>query len=86
MMRALVLVGLAACAHTPDLPLRMETPAPQGEQVGSFKATAGTDLFDRHWLAEGTQKGVLVIQHGLRDHSDNYDHLARRAAAAGFSV
>ena len=32
------------------------------------------------------EKGVLIIQHGLRDHSDNYDHLARRAAAAGFSV
>ncbi|MFT3691534.1 MAG: alpha/beta hydrolase [Kofleriaceae bacterium] len=85
-MKALPLVLLAACAHTPDLPLRMESPAPQGEEVGTWKAADGTDLFKRHWLPTAPQKGVLVIQHGLRDHSDNYDHLARRAAAAGFSV
>jgi alpha-beta hydrolase superfamily lysophospholipase len=37
-------------------------------------------------VADQAAEGVLIIQHGLRDHSDNYDHLARRAAAAGFAV
>jgi acylglycerol lipase len=78
-------VVLAACAHTPNLDLRPE-PAPSGEDVGSFDAKDGTKLWRRHWAPTAPEKGVLIIQHGLRDHSDNYDHLARRAAAAGFSV
>ena len=80
-----VVVALAACAHTPNLDLRPE-PAPAGEDVGSFVAKDGTKLWRRHWPATAPEKGVLIIQHGLRDHSDNYDRLARRAAAAGISV
>jgi alpha-beta hydrolase superfamily lysophospholipase len=83
---SLAVVLLAACAHTPDLRLRPETTPPAGEEVGSFDAHDGMKLFSRHWLATAPIKGVLIIQHGLRDHSDNYDHFARRAAAAGFSV
>jgi acylglycerol lipase len=86
-MRTLPLVVLlAACAHAPNLPLRPEAKAPEGEDVGSFAAKDGTQLWRRHWLATGETKGVLIIQHGLRDHSDNYDHLARKLVAAGFSV
>ncbi len=86
-MKSLGLVVLAACAHAPDLALRPEpAPAPAGEAVGSFAAHDGTQLWRRHWLPTAPEKGVLIIQHGLRDHSDNYDHFARRAAAAGFSV
>lgn len=81
-----VAIALSACAHAPTLDLRPENPAPQGQEVGSFDAFDGTKLWRRRWVPTGTQKGVLIIQHGLRDHSDNYDHLARRAAAAGFAV
>jgi acylglycerol lipase len=77
---------LAACADTPNLPLRPEPTAPPGEDVASFDAHDGTKLWRRHWLPTAPEKAVLIIQHGLRDHSDNYDRLARRAAAAGFSV
>lgn len=85
---ALAVLAVTACAHTPNLDLRPE-PAPPGEEVGSFTAHDGTKLWRRHWLPAAPDqqvKGILIIQHGLRDHSDNYDHLARRAAAAGFSV
>jgi len=85
-LHVLVVVLLAACAHTPNLDLRPEAAPPAGEEVGSFDAHDGTKLFRRHWLATAPTKGVLIIQHGLRDHSDNYDRFARRAAAAGFSV
>ncbi len=84
-VKLLLAVLLAACAHTPDLALRPEA-APPGEEVASFTAHDGTQLWRRHWLPTAPEKGVLIIQHGLRDHSDNYDHLARRAAAQGFSV
>lgn len=80
-----VILGVAACAHTPNLELRPEA-APPGEEVAAFDAHDGTKLWRRHWLPTAPEKGILIIQHGLRDHSDNYDHLARRAAAAGFSV
>jgi alpha-beta hydrolase superfamily lysophospholipase len=82
---ALLVVAASACAHTPNLDLRPE-PAPPGEEVAAFDAHDGTKLWRRHWLPTAPEKGILIIQHGLRDHSDNYDHLARRAAAAGFSV
>ncbi len=82
-----LMLALFACAHAPNVPFRPETPAPAGEEVGSFQAADGTQLFRRKWPATSApQKGVLIIQHGLNDHSDNYDHLARRAAAAGFAV
>ncbi|MEO8554046.1 MAG: lysophospholipase [Kofleriaceae bacterium] len=84
-MKAFALFLVAACAHTPNLELRPE-PAPAGEEVGSFDAHDGTKVWRRHWLPTAPEKGVLIIQHGLRDHSDNYDHLARRAAALGLSV
>ena len=88
MSRSLVwMIGIvAACAHTPDLALRPETAAPEGQEVASFDARDGTKLWRRKWPATAPQKGVLIIQHGLRDHSQNYDHLARRAAAAGITV
>jgi acylglycerol lipase len=82
----LALVVVAACAHTPNLELRPEAPAPAGQEVGTFEAADGTKLWHRKWLPTAPQKGVLIIQHGLRDHGGNYDHLARRAAAAGFAV
>jgi len=86
-MRVVPLVFLlVACAHTPNLALRPEAQAPQGEEVASFDAHDGTKLWRRKWVPAAPQKGVLIIQHGLRDHSDNYDRLARRAAAAGFAV
>ena len=81
-----VVVAWAGCAHAPDLPLRSEAVAPAGEEVGSFDAHDGTKLWRRHWLPTAPERGVLIIQHGLRDHSDNYDRLARRATAMGFSV
>jgi len=86
MARWLVLFALVACAHTPNLELRPEASAPEGQEVGSFAARDGTKLWRRKWLPTAPQKGVLIIQHGLRDHSDNYDRLARRAAAAGIAV
>jgi alpha-beta hydrolase superfamily lysophospholipase len=57
-----------------------------GQEVASFEAADGTKLWRRRWTRTGAQRGVLVIQHGLRDHSENYDRLARRAVSAGFSV
>ena len=74
---AVLFVAASACAHTPNLDLRPE-PAPPGEEVAAFSAHDGTKLWRCHWLPTAPKKGILIIQHGLRDHSDNYDHLAPR--------
>ncbi|HTR51503.1 MAG TPA: lysophospholipase [Kofleriaceae bacterium] len=77
---------VAACAHTPDLPLRPDPSPPAGSTTEVFVAGDGTKLLARKWAASGDVKGALVIVHGLKDYSARYAHLASRAAAAGFDV
>lgn len=51
-----------------------------------LEALDGTRLFHRWWNAVPPRRGVLLIVHGLKDHSARYDHLARPAAALGLEV
>ena len=76
---------VSACAHTPNLPLRPDPSPPAGSTTETITAPDGTQLFARHWPAPET-RGVLVIMHGLKDHSARYADFAARAASAGFSV
>lgn len=89
----LLALVLAACAHTPDLPLRPDPRPPAGSTVETFTANDGTQLLMRHWAAGGAPQGApaetraaVVIMHGLKDYSARYDALAARLAAAGYSV
>ena len=34
-------------------------------------------LFYRHWAAEGVPQGVVLISHGLGEHSGRYDDVAQ---------
>jgi alpha-beta hydrolase superfamily lysophospholipase len=89
MTRPLALVALAAvaaCAHTPNLPLRPDPSPPAGSTTETITARDGTQLFARHWAATGDTRGVLVIMHGLKDHSTRYAALASRLASTGYSV
>ncbi len=85
-MRSLALVALAACAHTPDLPVRPDPSPPAGSTAEVITARDRTQLYARHWAATGDVRGVVVIMHGLKDYSARYASLASRAAAAGFVV
>jgi alpha-beta hydrolase superfamily lysophospholipase len=85
-MRALLLLALAACAHTPDLPLRPDPSPPAGSTTETITAPDGTHLLARHWAAAGNTRGVVVIMHGLKDYSARYAVLASRLAAGGYSV
>ena len=54
---------------------------------GSFKGTGGVTLFSRSWQNPGREKrAILVILHGLKDHSGRYSELAAAAVQSGFSV
>ncbi len=87
-MRTLVLFTLllAACAHTPDLPLRPDPSPPAGSTVETFEARDGTTLFERQWKPAGEPKAAVVIVHGLLDYSARYGDLATRLTAAGYAV
>ncbi|HEV7559650.1 MAG TPA: alpha/beta hydrolase, partial [Kofleriaceae bacterium] len=84
-MRLAAAVVLAACAHTPDLPLRPDPSPPAGSTTDVFVARDGTQLLSRTW-PNPDAKAVVVIEHGLKDHSDRYAVFAARLVAAGYAV
>ena len=42
-------------------------------------------IFYREWLPEGDVRGVVLIVHGLGEHSGRYRHVAAALTAAGFA-
>src|SRR5665647_1319130 len=87
-MRVLpVLAILSACAHAPDPGLRLEPSPAVGATSEVFKARDGTELAAVHWKAAVEQpRGVVVITHGLKDHTGHYAAFASRLTAAGYEV
>lgn len=81
-----VLVGMCGCAHTPDLPVRPDVAPIAGSTAEEFVARDGTHLYMRRWPAQGTERGVLVIMHGLKDYSARYAQFAGELTARGYSV
>lgn len=85
---ACVLTTLTACAP-PVLPLRpvpsAEAPG-AGHVTGSFRGPDGTLLFEQSWHPPGPARAAIVIHHGLKSHSGEYDAFARRAVALGYAV
>jgi acylglycerol lipase len=51
-----------------------------------FGGARGVEIFRQSWLPDGPVRAVLVIVHGLGEHSDRYDHVARAVAADGIAV
>jgi alpha-beta hydrolase superfamily lysophospholipase len=80
----------AACAR-PDPGLRAALPHPavsEGivrEDV-ALRAGDGLELYAQRWRGEAPPLGVLVIVHGLKDHSDRYSAMAEAVVRAGYAV
>ena len=52
-----------------------------------FQGQNNTSLFSQSWRSKSVpEKAVLVILHGLKDHSSRYSELAVKAAQRGFAV
>jgi acylglycerol lipase len=90
------LLALAACQGP------RQSVLPTGERTTVFSAAAGQDvaheestfegagglrLFSQSWRpTEGEPQAVLIVVHGLRDHSTRYAELAHRLVGQGFAV
>lgn len=51
-----------------------------------FPGAGGVEIAWQHWLPGGDPVGVVVIAHGVSEHSDRYAHVAERLASAGYAV
>ena len=53
----------------------------------SFLGDAGGEIFWQRWPSGGeSPKGVVVIAHGVSEHSGRYAHVAKRLNGAGYDV
>jgi alpha-beta hydrolase superfamily lysophospholipase len=50
------------------------------------KASDGASIFVRRWLPTGNPKAILLIAHGMAEHSARYEGIASAMGAAGWSV
>ncbi|QIS02753.1 alpha/beta fold hydrolase [Nocardia brasiliensis] len=54
-------------------------------ESGRFDGT-GSEIAWRAWLPEVRARGVIVLVHGVAEHSGRYAHVGKRLAGAGFAV
>ncbi|HTX92117.1 MAG TPA: lysophospholipase [Anaerolineales bacterium] len=50
----------------------------------TWKSFDGLDMFSQGWAPKGTPKAVIVLVHGLGEHSGRYAHVGARLADAGY--
>lgn len=94
-MRAAVVLSIAlmaaACARSsmPARPPSAPLPAADGVTRTSsvFRTADGVDLFEQCWRpADATPTAVVVLVHGIKDHSSRYDELATALVRGGFAA
>ncbi len=55
-------------------------------QEGYFKGRQGTNLYYQGWLPEGRSVAVLLIVHGLAEHSGRYRNVVNHFVPRGYAV
>ena len=56
------------------------------EREFSFDGAGGLSIFYRQWLPDtGQTRGIVLILHGLGEHSGRYRHVAEALTSAGFT-
>jgi acylglycerol lipase len=53
---------------------------------GTFTAADGLTIFHQHWLPDGDPAAVILLFHGLGEHSNRYVHVAGMLVDAGYAV
>ena len=55
-------------------------------QEGYFKNKQGQSIFHQQWLPDNKPNAMLLICHGLNEHSGRYHHLAKFFTEKGYGV
>ena len=55
-------------------------------QDGFFKGVRGANLYYQGWLPEGRSQAVLLVVHGLAEHSGRYGNLVNHFVPRGYAV
>jgi alpha-beta hydrolase superfamily lysophospholipase len=53
---------------------------------GTFAGADGVSIHRRAWIPDRRPRGVMVLVHGMSEHSGRYDHVGRFLAARGLAV
>jgi alpha-beta hydrolase superfamily lysophospholipase len=93
LVSVLLLLVLIGCGQGPGAPTQVAAPTSgmpanwtgQWTQT-SIKTGDGLDLFTQAWIPAGDPRGVLVLVHGLKDHSARYGALVKALTARGVAV
>ena len=64
----------------------MTVSAASTHRDGTFAGVGGVRIFWQSWLPAGPPRGVVVIAHGLGEHSGRYAHVADRLTREGYAV
>ncbi len=86
-----MLCGTGCAASPPYFALRTperaaRLPADVTHAAGSFAGHGGLKLFEQSWRPMGATRGVVVVVHGLKDHSSRYEAFAEAAVRRGYAV
>lgn len=54
--------------------------------TGNFKTADGLTIYTQNWLPESEPKAIVLIAHGLGEHSDRYVHVANHLIQLGYAV
>jgi len=55
-------------------------------ETGKFQGARGAEIFWQSWLPEGEPKAVLLVVHGLGEHSGRYMNLVNHVLPLGYAV
>ncbi len=53
---------------------------------GNFKPCEGVSLYEQWWLPDNESKAIIVIVHGIAEHSGRYAHVAEYFCRHGYGV
>jgi acylglycerol lipase len=53
---------------------------------GYFKSIRDTNIYYQYWLPEGEPKAILLVAHGIAEHSGRYMNVVNHLVPAGYAV
>lgn len=87
LLLSLFLLGCATTSYQSGLRVKGIAVTDANHQEGRFAGAQNTELFEQSWTPlKGNTKAVVIVVHGLKDHSGRYAETARQLAQNGFGV